>query len=328
MITLIPPLRGGDQAKIFILAGMDRPPFRKGKKMRTKEFAGVYPYLVSPVNSRGEVMEDVLERLVEHLIQMGVHGLTPLGSTGEFAYLTWDQRRRVVEVVLEASKGRVPVVAGVAHTSIREAARQAGEMERMGVDGILAVMDTYFPVPPEGVAAYFRAVAEAVSCPIVLYTNPSFSGTNLSPEVIESLLSTPNIRYLKDASANTGNLLTLMNRVGDRLKIFSASAHIPLAVMMLGGVGWMSGPACVIPGQSVRLYELTRGRQWDEAIALQKRLWSINWIFQKYALAPCIKACLEIQGFPVGAPIPPLQPLKGAALQEIEGVLKSLQALP
>ena len=299
-----------------------------GMKMKTKEFAGVFPYLVSPVNSQGEVMADVLARLVEHLIQNGVHGLTPLGSTGEFAYLTWDQRRRVVEVVLDASKGRVPVVAGVAHTSIREAARQAGEMESMGVDGILAVMDTYFPVPPEGVVAYFRAVAEAVSCPIVLYTNPSFSGTNLSFEVIESLLSTPNIRYLKDASANTGNLLTLMNRVGDRLKIFSASAHIPLAVMMLGGVGWMSGPACVIPGQSVKLYELTRGRKWDEAIALQKRLWSINWIFQKYALAPCIKACLEIQGFPVGPPILPLQPLKGAALQEIEEVLKSLQAFP
>jgi 4-hydroxy-tetrahydrodipicolinate synthase len=306
----------------------EKTPLRRGKRMKTKDFAGVYPYLVSPVDSRGEVMAEVLGRLVEHLIQKGVHGLTPLGSTGEFAYLTWEQRRKVVEVVLKASKGRVPVVAGVAHTSIREAARQAAELERMGVDGILAVMDTYFPVPPEGVTAYFQGVAEAVSCPVVLYTNPSFSGTNLSFEVIESLLSTPNILYLKDASANTGNLLTLMNRVGDRLKIFSASAHIPLAVMMLGGVGWMSGPACVIPGQSVRLYELTRSRQWDEAISLQKRLWSINRIFQKYALAPCIKACLEIQGFPVGAPIPPLQPLKGAALREIEEVLKSLQAIP
>ncbi len=296
--------------------------------MGVKEFAGVFPYLVSPVDLEGRVKEAVLKSLVDHLIKKGVHGLTPLGSTGEFAYLTWDQRRRVVEVVLEASKGRVPVVAGVAHTSIREAARQAGEMEKMGVDGILAIMDTYFPVPPEGVVAYFRAVAESVSCPIVLYTNPSFSATNLSFEVIESLLSIPNIRYLKDASANTGNLLTLMNRMGDRLKIFSASAHIPLSVMMLGGVGWMSGPACVIPGQSVRLYELSCSRQWDEAIVLQKRLWSINWVFQKYALAPCIKACLEIQGFPVGPPIPPLQPLKSAALKEIEGVLKSLQTLP
>lgn len=296
--------------------------------MKATEFAGVYPYLVSPIDSEGEVKEEVLRRLVEHLIQKGVHGLTPLGSTGEFAYLTWPQRKKIVEVVIEAAGGRVPVIAGVAHTSIREAVRQAQETESIGVDGILAIMDTYFPVSSEGVVAYFRSIAQAVACPIVLYTNPTFSATNLSFEAIDALLSTPNIRYLKDASADTGNLLTLMNRLGDRIKIFSASAHIPLSVMMFGGVGWMAGPACVIPSQSVKLYQLAKSRKWDEAISLQKRLWSINRIFQKYALAPCIKACLEIQGFPVGPPIPPLQPLKGAALEEIEKVLKELDALP
>jgi dihydrodipicolinate synthase/N-acetylneuraminate lyase len=297
------------------------------RDMKTTEFAGVYPYLVSPIDSHGEVKEEVLERLVEHLVRKGVHGLTPLGSTGEIAYLTWPQRRRIVEVVLEAGRERVPVIAGVAHTSIREAARQAKEMESIGVDGILAIMDSYFPVPAEGTIAYFRSIAEAVACPIVLYFNPSFSSVNLSFEILEALLSTPNIRYLKDASANTGNLLTLMNRIGDRMRIFSASAHIPLSVMMFGGVGWMAGPACVIPSQSVKLYELAKSRRWEEAISLQKRLWGINRIFQKYAPAPCIKACLEIQGFPVGPPIPPLQPLKGAALEEIEAVLKEVDAL-
>lgn len=296
------------------------------KTLSEKEYAGVFPYLVSPVDSQGQVKEGVLASLVKHLIQSGVHGLTPLGSTGEFAYLTWHQKQRVVEVVVEAAAGKVPVVAGVAHTSIKEAVRQAKEMERIGADGILAIMDTYFPVSPEGIVSYFRSIAEAVSRPVVLYTNPSFSSTDLSPEAIETLAKVPNIRYLKDASANTGNLLTLMNRLGDRLKIFSASAHIPLSVMMLG-VGWMSGPACVIPRQSVKLYELARERRWEEAIALQKRLWNINRIFQKYALAACIKACLELQGFVVGAPIPPLQPLAGPALKEVEKVLKDLETI-
>jgi 4-hydroxy-tetrahydrodipicolinate synthase len=292
--------------------------------MSHKEFEGVFPYLVSPIDPDGEVKEDVLKSLVDHLIKSGVHGLTPLGSTGEFAYLTWSQRKRVVEVVLEATSGRVPVVTGVAHTSNREAVRQAREMEAIGVDGILAIMDTYFPVPPKGVVSYFQSIAEAVSCPIVLYTNPSFSGTNLSLEVIEELIKVPNIRYLKDASANTGNLLTMMHYLGDRIKVFSASAHIPLFVMMLGGVGWMAGPACVIPRQSVKLYELARQRRWEEAIILQKKLWNINRIFQKYSLAPCIKACLEVQGFPVGNPISPLQPLVPEAMREVEEVLKTL----
>lgn len=293
-----------------------------------RELAGVFPYLVSPIDEIGKVKEEVLKNLVNYLIEMGVHGLTPLGSTGEFAYLTWPQRRKIVEIVVEANAGRVPVVPGVAHTSIQEAVRQAKEMERIGVDGILAIMDTYFPVSPEGTVAYFRSIAEATSLPVVLYTNPSFSGTNLSLEIIETLAAVPNIRYLKDASANTGNLLTIMNRLEGKIKIFSASAHIPLVVMMFGGVGWMAGPACVIPKESVRLYELAKKKQWDEAITLQKNLWKINYIFQKYSLAPCIKACLELQGFPVGDPIPPLQPLKGNALKEIADVLKSVGALP
>lgn len=293
-----------------------------------REFAGVFPYLVSPIEEKGKVKEEVLKNLVNYLIEMGVHGLTPLGSTGEFAYLTWPQRQKVVEVVVEANAGRVPVVAGVAHTSINEAVRQAKEIEKIGVDGILAIMDTYFPVSPEGTIAYFRSIAEAVSLPVVLYTNPSFSATNLSWEVIENLAAIPNIRYLKDASANTGNLLTLMNRLEGKIKIFSASAHIPLVVMMFGGVGWMAGPACVVPKESVKLYELAKEKRWDEAITLQKNLWKINYIFQKYSLAPCIKACLELQGFPVGDPIPPLQPIRGKALEEIAEALKSVGALP
>ena len=89
----------------------------------------------------------------------------------------------------------------------------------------------------------------------------------------------------------------------------------------------MAGPACVIPRQSVELYELACERRWDEAMILQKRLWSINRIFQKYSLAPCIKACLELQGFEVGAPIPPLQPLTGSALKDVESVLRRLDVL-
>ena len=292
--------------------------------MHRKELAGVFPYLVSPVEPNGKVREGVLRSLVDHLINCGVHGLTPLGSTGEFAYLTWPQRQRIVEVVIETTSGRVPVVAGVAHIAIQEAVRQAREMEAMGVDGVLAIMDSYFPVPPKGVISYFRSIAEAVSCPIVLYTNPTFSNTTLSLEVLEDLVKVSNIQYLKDASANTGNLLTLMNYFGDRIKIFSASAHIPLFVMMLGGVGWMAGPSCVIPRQSVELYELACAKRWDEAILLQKSLWGINRIFQKYSLAPCIKACLELQGFAVGDPIPPLQPLRDEALKEIGEVLRTL----
>ena len=114
--------------------------------MSEERFHGVFPYVVSPVQESGEVNADVLARLCDDLIKAGVHGLTPLGSTGEFSYLTWPQRRRVVEVVIEAAKGRVPVVAGVASTTIADAVFQAREFEHLGCRGILAIL-YYLLVP-------------------------------------------------------------------------------------------------------------------------------------------------------------------------------------
>lgn len=168
------------------------------------EFCGVFPYLVSPVNPDGSVKESVLRDLVEHLIQKGVHGLTPLGSTGEFSYLAWEQRKKIVEVIVDAAKGRVPVVAGVSHASIVESARQAREFQKIGVDGILAILETYFPLKDDQIYDYFAGIARSVECPVVLYTNPTFQGTELSLGVIEKLADEPNIEYIKDASGNTG----------------------------------------------------------------------------------------------------------------------------
>src|SRR5947208_11851769 len=136
--------------------------------MTDARFHGVFPYLVSPVDSSGEIMGDVLARLSHDLIAAGVHGLAPLGSTGEFAYLSWQQRRRVVEVVVDAARGRVPVVAGVGSTTIADATFQAREFERLGCSGILAILEAYFPIPDEGVFAYFKAIADSVSLPVVL----------------------------------------------------------------------------------------------------------------------------------------------------------------
>ena len=132
-------------------------------------------------------MAEVLARLCDDLIGAGVHGLTPLGSTGEFAYLSWAQRRRIVEIVLDAARGRVPVVAGVASTTIADAVSQARDYEQLGCQGILAILEAYFPIADEGVFQYFKAIADAVSIPLVLYTNPTFQRSDLSLRVIERL---------------------------------------------------------------------------------------------------------------------------------------------
>jgi 4-hydroxy-tetrahydrodipicolinate synthase len=272
-------------------------------------FAGVFAYLVTPVDAQGEVKAEVLARLCDDLIKAGVHGLTPLGSTGEFAYLNREQRLRVVEITIEAAGGRVPVVPGVASTSTADAVSQARAYADAGASGILAILEAYFPLGDAQVESYFRAIADAVDLPVVLYTNPNFQRSDLTLDVIERLAQHPNIVGIKDASTSTGRLLSILNRCGDKIDVFAASAHIPACVMMIGGKGWFAGPACLIPRESVALYGLCRAGKWHEAMALQRRLWRINEIFARFNLAACIKAGLEEQGYAVGDPLPPQAPL-------------------
>ena len=272
-------------------------------------FAGVFPYLVTPLDAQGEIKADILARLCDDLIKAGVHGLTPLGSTGEFAYLSREQRLRTVEITIEAAQARVPVVPGVAATSIADAVAQAKAYQKAGAAGILAILEVYFPLRDAQVESYFRAIADAVDLPVVLYTNPNFQRSDLTLDVIERLARHPKIVGIKDASTDTGRLLSIVNRCGDAIDVFAASAHIPACVMMIGGKGWFAGPACLIPRESVALYDLCCAGRWDQAMALQRRLWCINEIFARFNLAACIKAGLEEQGYPVGDPIPPQAPL-------------------
>jgi 4-hydroxy-tetrahydrodipicolinate synthase len=291
------------------------------------DFHGVFPYLVSPIDGQGQVLTDVLGKLASDLIKAGVHGLTPLGSTGEFAYLNRTQREAVVRATIEATAKRVPVVAGVASMTTTDAVEQAKTFQKLGADGILAILEAYFPLKDAQIDAYFRAIADAVEIPVVLYTNPQFQRSDLSLDVIARLSEHPRIRYIKDASTNTGRLLSIMNRA-PRVKVFSASAHIPAAVMLIGGVGWMAGPACIVPRQSVHLYELCRAGKWPEAMKLQRDLWRINEAFAKFNLAACIKAGLQIQGYAVGDPVPPqaaLAPAERDAVEHILAVVAKLQ---
>ncbi|MGN6287217.1 MAG: dihydrodipicolinate synthase family protein, partial [Afipia sp.] len=245
---------------------------------------GVFPYLVSPSSADGKIRTDVLGRLCDDLIKSGVHGLTPLGSTGEFAYLGREQRMTVVKATIEATARRVPVIAGVASTSTADAVAQARAFQDAGADGILAILEAYFPVKDAQVEAYFRAIADAVDIPVVIYTNPNFQRSDLTLDVIARLAEHPRIVGIKDASTNTGRLLSIMNRCGDKIHVFAASAHIPAAVMLIGGRGWMAGPACVAPRDSVKLYDLCKAGRWDEALVLQRRMWRLNEAFAKYNL--------------------------------------------
>lgn len=288
--------------------------------------SGIYPYLVSPIDEDGGIRETVLSRLVDDLVNDGVHGVTPLGSTGEVSFLSPSQRQRVVEITLEAAGGRVPVVAGVAAFSTLDAAEQARSYEKLGADGVVLMRQNGGPVSPEGVYDFFAKSAGAVGIPAVLYTNPALLGTDFSIDTLTRLIETPNIRYIKDATSDTGRILSYVNRFGDDLQVFSASAHIPTFVFLLGGVGWMAGPACAIPAAARRLYELVTAGEIDRALKLQRAIWPINEAFRTYPLGACIKAALTLRGYAVGDPVKPQSALDDTAMQKIEAALAQADA--
>lgn len=292
-----------------------------------KDLRGVVPYLPTPLTSEGAVDEAAIRRLSAHLIASGVHGLTPLGSTGEFAYLDFASKERVVAATVDAASGRVPVIAGVAATTIWDAVAQAKRWAALGANGVLAVMEAYFPVPDGGVVDYFSAVADATELPVTLYTNPNFQRSDLSLDAIDKLSHHPNIYFVKDASTNTGRLLSILNRTEGRIGVFAASSHITTAVMLIGGRGWLAGPSCIIPRQSVRLFNLCEAGKWDEAMALQRELWAVNQVFAQFNLAGAVKAGLRLQGFDCGDPAPPQLALTVEQTQSVKTVLERVGAL-
>ncbi|MFI4997619.1 MAG: dihydrodipicolinate synthase family protein, partial [Hyphomicrobiales bacterium] len=221
-------------------------------------------------------------------------------------------------------RGGVRGGGGAAAPTTRAAVELARKVVGLGADGVLAILEAYFPISDKGVEAYFRAIAEAVPCPVVLYTNPQFQRSDLTLPVIKRLSAIDNIGYIKDASTNTGRLLSIMNATEGRMKVFAASAHIPACVMLIGGVGWMAGPACIVPRESVALYDLARRGEWDKAMRLQRKLWVVNEAFAKYSLAACIKGALDIQGFAVGDPLPPQAPLGEEGREELRLLLAGM----
>jgi len=257
------------------------------------ELHGVVAALSTPFDDTGEALDEAgLRRHLDAMLEAGVHGVVLCAGTGEFAYLSWAQRRRVVEVTLAAAAGRVPVVAGVAATTTAEAVRQAVEFERMGCAGILAILEAYFPVPDAGVVAYFRAIAEALSCPLVLYTNPRFQRSDLSLAAIAErtgLVSFGVVPYFPDAIRlppedamnvarhapdNTAPIriaVPVLSRIANFDDLDPLSAEPDVAVTMVPAGETLPGDVdlIVLPGTKATLADLAflRDQGWDVDIA-------------------------------------------------------------
>jgi 4-hydroxy-tetrahydrodipicolinate synthase len=229
--------------------------------------------LVTPFRSDGSLDEEMLSKLVDWQIESGIRFLVACGTTAETPTLTHEEWLRVIRIVTEAAVGRVPVLAGCTHNSTVEAVARAGEAASIpGVSGLLSANPFYNKPGQEGQYRHFRAIAEAVPCPVVLYNIPSRTGANLEPATILRLAEdVPNIQGVKESSGNLQQIAELIHRLPSSFAVLAGDDLMALPVIALGGVGLVSVASNEIPRPMARMVAAALQDDWTTARALNRR---------------------------------------------------------
>jgi 4-hydroxy-tetrahydrodipicolinate synthase len=234
-------------------------------------FRGVLPALVTPFRD-GEVDEDVFVQLVERQIDGGVHGLVPVGTTGETATLSHEEHRRVVELCVATAAGRVPVIAGAGSNSTEEAIELVRHAKTVGADAALVVTPYYNRPSQQGLYAHYKAINDAVELPVIIYNVPSRTGVDISNETLAKLAELPNMVGIKDATGDLGRASIQRLTCGEDWVLLSGDDPTALGYMAHGGHGCISVTANVAPEQCSAFFNDAMSGQWQGALYGQDRL--------------------------------------------------------
>jgi 4-hydroxy-tetrahydrodipicolinate synthase len=293
-----------------------------------KNFHGIYVPTVTPMTDNSEIDYETLSKFADRLINSGVHGLIPLGSTGEFYALTPDERHDVLKCTIEATAGRVPVLAGTNAGSTRDVVFYSRQAEKLGASGVL-LAPPYYSLPTlDELYEHFRAVNDAIGIPIMLYNYPGRTGVDIIPDLVERLTALKNIQYIKESTGDVTRISELIQRFAGRVGVFCGCDTISLESFVLGAIGWVGGIANVLPKTHVELYNLASvqgdipaARKFYYEIMSALQLIEGGGQYTQYVKAGC-----EIMGHPVGAPRGPLQPVSKEAYENLKKILSTISS--
>jgi 4-hydroxy-tetrahydrodipicolinate synthase len=289
------------------------------------EFSGCGTALVTPFRRDGAIDEPALVRLVNWQIESGIDFLIPCGTTGEASTLSEAEHQRVVEMVVSTVGGRVPVFAGCTHNATSEVVARAKRVAQVpGLTGILTANPYYNRPGQEGQYQHFRAIAEAVELPILLYNIPSRTGVNLEPATVLRLAEIPNIVGIKESSGNLGQITELITNAPRDFKIFSGDDGLALPVIAVGGVGLVSVASNAIPAQMAQMVREAVTGDWAAARAINsKYLKLMQAHFCEPSPAP-VKAVLALMGRIEEELRLPMVPVTAATRQKLALLLGEL----
>lgn len=228
-------------------------------RMGPMHWRGVFPAITTPFNDDLSVDHAFLREHVDHMIACGCEGMVPLGSLGEANTLTHEEKRAVITSCVEASAGRVPIVAGVSALSTAEGVALAQDAERLGCRGLMVLPPYVYRGDWRETAAHFRAIIRATGLSCMLYNNPIAYGTDVTPEQMLELCDEPNLHAVKESSTDVRRITGIREVCGDRLTIFVGVDDVIVEGIAAGATGWIAGLVSALPAESVELYEMAMG---------------------------------------------------------------------
>jgi 4-hydroxy-tetrahydrodipicolinate synthase len=283
--------------------------------------------LVTPFAADGSVDEKAVRRLARRQIDAGIHFLVPCGTTGESPTLSEDERVHIVELVVAEADGKVPVLAGAGGYDTREVIHVAGRMQKAGARGLLSVTPYYNKPTPEGLYQHYRAIAEAVPLPIIVYNVPGRTGVNVDVATLVRLSGIPGIAGVKEASGNMGQICEVCRTVPDDFVVLSGDDSLTLPVMSVGGHGIISVASNGMPAEMTRMVELAGAGDFAQARQLHRTLMPFMTVNFVEANPIPIKAAMAMMGLLEERYRLPMVPPQPASRTRIEAVLAEAGAL-
>jgi 4-hydroxy-tetrahydrodipicolinate synthase len=293
-----------------------------------RQWTGCGTALVTPFDQNGNVDEQAVRRLARRQIEAGIHFLVPCGTTGESPTLSEDERVRVVELVVEEAAGRVPVLAGAGGYDTREVIHVGRRMKQVGAGGLLSVTPYYNKPTPEGLYQHYRAIAEAVELPVIVYNVPGRTGVNVDPATLMRLSAIPGIVGVKEASGNMGQICEVCRSVPTDFIVLSGDDSLTLPVMSVGGHGIISVASNGMPAQMSRMVELAENGDFAGALGIHRTLMPFLTVNFVEANPIPIKAAMAMMGLLEERYRLPMVPPQPASRQKIAAVLETLSLLP
>lgn len=257
---------------------------------------GVFPAVTTQFKPNFELDIEATAKVMDGLVRDGVSGLIVCGTVGENTSLSRSEKVAVMEAAKDVSRGRVPVIAGVAEFTTAFASEVAREAARIGLDGIMVMPALVYSSKPHETAAHFRGVAKATDLPVMVYNNPPIYKNDVTPEILASLADCETIVCFKDSSGDTRRFTDVKNMVGDRFVMFAGLDDVVVESVMLGAAGWISGMSNAFPREGETLFRLAKAGRYAEAMPLYEWFMPLLHLDARPDLVQCIKLCEHIMG--------------------------------